>query len=127
MSRHKADVLALAASPDGSCVFAAGVDSQVALFQPVLNGGTAEGAEGAAGGGGGGGGAKQDPVAPAPGSWSYLDYKRAHTHDVRAMDVVSLPGGKSVLVSGGLDAQLVAYPVKGFLKVRRPPMLETRG
>ena len=56
-------------------------------------------------------------VAQAPGSWTYLDYKRAHTHDVRAMDVVSLPGGKSVLISGGLDAQLVAYPVEGFLKV----------
>lgn len=27
--RHKADVLALAAAPDGSAVFAAGVDSQV--------------------------------------------------------------------------------------------------
>lgn len=30
-SRHTADVLALAASPDGSALFAAGVDSQVVL------------------------------------------------------------------------------------------------
>ena len=34
--RHKADVLALAAAPDGSAVFAAGVDSQVAThYQPA--------------------------------------------------------------------------------------------
>jgi|LauGreStaDraftv2_3_1035109.scaffolds.fasta_scaffold148514_1 hypothetical protein len=33
-------------------------------------------------------------VAPAPGSWSYLDYKRVHTHDVRAMDVVKLLDGR---------------------------------
>lgn len=30
-SRHRADVLALAASPDGAALFAAGVDSQVEL------------------------------------------------------------------------------------------------
>ena len=33
-------------------------------------------------------------INPAPGSWSYLDYKRVHTHDVRAMDVVKLPDGR---------------------------------
>ena len=30
-ARHRADVLALAASPDGAALFAAGVDSQVEL------------------------------------------------------------------------------------------------
>ncbi len=91
--RHKADVLAMSAAPDGSAVFAAGVDSQVAMFAPVAS-----------------------SSASSSSSWTYLDCKRPHTHDVRAMEVVVLPGGRSVLVSGGLDAQLVAYPVGSFLK-----------
>lgn len=33
--KHAADVLALAAAPDGSAVFAAGVDNQLAVFKLV--------------------------------------------------------------------------------------------
>ncbi|GAX82503.1 hypothetical protein CEUSTIGMA_g9930.t1 [Chlamydomonas eustigma] len=114
--RHKADVLAIAAAPDGSAVFAAGVDSQVAMFSCGSQ--ASEGLD-----------TPSDSVAAVadPSSWAYLDYKRPHSHDyldykrphshdVRAMDVVVLPGGRAVLVSGGLDAQLLAYPVGNFLK-----------
>jgi len=39
--RHEADVLAVAASPDGGSVFACGADPQVAIFRivPGINGG----------------------------------------------------------------------------------------
>ena len=100
--RHKADVMALAAAPDGSAIFASGVDSQVALFEPVP-----EGAQGSAG---------------VVGGWAYVDNKRPHTHDVRAMEVVTVSDGRSVLVSGGMDAQLVAYVVESFLE-RHPVRL----
>ena len=112
--RHKADVLALAAAPDGSAIFAAGVDAQVAMFSPITAG--SGGGSGSGSGSGKSSHATAAAVATAPGTWSYLDYKRPHSHDVKAMDVVVLAGGKAVLVSGGLDAQLVAYPVGGFLK-----------
>eukprot|EP00951_Prasinocladus_malaysianus_P022462 scaffold188198_cov28-Prasinocladus_malaysianus.AAC.1 len=44
-------------------------------------------------------------------SWVYLDYKRPHTHDVRALAVVAGGGadGDDLLVSGGIDAQLYCY------------------
>ena len=33
--QHKADVLAIAASPDGTSVFASGIDSQIAVFEKL--------------------------------------------------------------------------------------------
>ena len=35
------------------------------------------------------------------GHWVYTHHKRPHSHDVRAMDVVRLGGGRAVLLSGG--------------------------
>jgi len=35
------------------------------------------------------------------GQWVYTHHKRPHSHDVRAMDVVRLGGGRAVLLSGG--------------------------
>lgn len=55
-------------------------------------------------------------IAQASNQWVYSHFKRPHSHDVRAMDIVKLGGGRAVLLSGGLDAQLIAYPVSSFLK-----------
>ncbi|EFJ48124.1 hypothetical protein VOLCADRAFT_91388 [Volvox carteri f. nagariensis] len=101
-TQHRADVLALAAMDDGTAVFAAGVDSQVAMFTRV--GGVVHG----------GGRTSQ------PESWVYTHYKRPHTHDVRALALLALPDGDggrgAVLLSGGVDAQLIAYPARTFLQ-----------
>jgi len=111
---HEADVLALACTPAGDVVFSAGVDNKVAIF-----GSSAVGA-----------------TQPAP--WSLLGYKRAHTHDVRALALAPFPAATpedshspqpvaSMLLSGGSDAQLLAYAAENFLGehpvrvVRTPP------
>ncbi|KAG2432290.1 hypothetical protein HYH02_013013 [Chlamydomonas schloesseri] len=112
-NQHRADVLALAATEDGSAVFAAGVDSRVAQFARVA--GSAPG---------------------QPDGWAYTHYKRPHTHDVRALALLAMPGvgrgeraergerggggsggnANAVLLSGGVDAQLMAYPAQTFLQ-----------
>jgi U3 small nucleolar RNA-associated protein 4 len=89
LQKHDADVLALAASPDGSTVFSAGIDSRVAQFVRVE---AKAGADGAA-------------------QWAYLDSKRPHTHDVRALALVAREGEEPLLVSAGNDTQLVLYNV----------------
>lgn len=89
LQKHDADVLALAASPDGSTVFASGIDSKVAQFVKVES---KAGADGAA-------------------QWAYLDSKRPHTHDVRALAVLAREGEEPLMVSAGNDTQLVLYNV----------------
>ncbi len=120
-TQHVADVLQLAASPDGRTVFAAGVDPKIAVFQKI-NGSRS---------GGGGGGAS---VATKQ-EWVYLSSKRPHTHDVRAMCIASSPqpttGGDHqniqtttaastasavTLFTGGNDTLLLAHSVPRFLK-----------
>mgnify|MGYP001807574930 CR=1 FL=1 len=112
-NQHRADVLALAATEDGSAVFAAGVDSRVAQFARVAG------------------------AAPGqPDGWAYTHYKRPHTHDVRALALLAMPGvgrgeraergergggggagnANAVLLSGGVDAQLIAYTAQTFLQ-----------
>jgi U3 small nucleolar RNA-associated protein 4 len=112
---HAADVLALACTPAGDVLFSAGVDSKVAIF------GTSP--------------------AEQPAPWSLLGYKRVHTHDVRALALAPYPPAAldappedgqpppaaSMLLSGGTDAQLLAYAAENFLGehpvrvVRTPP------
>lgn len=76
---------------------------QVAMFQRV---------EGGAGGSG------TSSSSGRPDAWVYTHYKRPHTHDVRALAAVALGGDKgSILVSGGVDAQLLAYRSRAFLQV----------
>ena len=61
-------------------------------------------------------------VAGGVARWEYIDSKRPHTHDVRALTVVGGVDAEPLLVSGGNDAQLFAYSVRAFTKV--PPKLE---
>ena len=101
--QHRADVLALAASPDGNVVFASGVDAQVAAFERV------------------------PPDERGLDRWTFTGTKRPHTHDVRALAMAAAPpsagggggsghAGGAILLSGGNDAQLLAYPAARFRK-----------
>lgn len=131
---HDADVLALAALPCGTAVFAAGVDAKVVQMQRVdsLH-------QQHAGGGGGGGGGGGD----AAEQWSVTGTKRPHTHDIRALAVALFPKPAAdttegaaaasapdthVLLSGGTDTQLLAYSADCFNRehpvrvVRLPPV-----
>lgn len=128
---HDADVLALAALPCGTAVFAAGVDAKVVQMQRV----DARGGGGAAGGGGLGFG---DALMPdAAEQWAVTGTKRPHTHDIRALAVAPFPRSADtpegapdthVLLSGGTDTQLLAYSAELFDKehpvrvVRLPPV-----
>lgn len=111
--RHAADVLAMAASPDGSVVFAAGVDPQIGVFKK-LKGGTS---------------------GPDSQSWAFLSAKRTHTHDVRAMCIsqhgihTQIKGGGDptgglggTLFTGSNDTQLFAHSVDRFLKQHPLPV-----
>ena len=55
------------------------------------------------------------------GKWVYLDTRRPHTHDVRAMLLLTPPDADSLLLTGGNDAQLFAYSVPHFQTVRHSP------
>lgn len=61
---------------------------------------------------------KKVPAAGgAPEKWVYLDTRRPHTHDVRAMLVVKPPASDALLLTGGNDAQLFAFSVPHFQTV----------
>ncbi|CAI8606221.1 unnamed protein product [Vicia faba] len=62
ITRHKGDVHALAAAPNHNMVFSAGSDGKVVLYK--LSSSTTE---------------KEN--------WVYVDYKKGHSHDVRALTV----------------------------------------
>ena len=109
--QHKADVLALAATPDGRAVFASGVDSQIAVFERAADG------------------SGDASAGSETYKWTFTGAKRPHTHDVRALAMAAVPpsedksgtaagkhGGGAVLLSGGNDAQLLAYPAEKFRK-----------
>ncbi|OUS49586.1 quinon protein alcohol dehydrogenase-like superfamily [Ostreococcus tauri] len=95
--QHKADVLALAATPSGKKVFASGVDSQLAEFEKL-----------------------DEHLEKEEGynQWTYTTSKRPHTHDVRAlvMAATSSADEDGILISGGNDAQLLAYNAGLFRK-----------
>eukprot|EP00898_Chlorokybus_atmophyticus_P002048 jgi/Chlat1/2844/Chrsp194S03000 len=122
--RHTADVLALATSASGNDVFSAGVDGQVVMFSRLHNSGDAT---------------LSDAGAVREGEWAFVEARRAHSHDIRALTVAtpaapdpstsssdgsgnlkqrrnSLLGGR--LVSGGNDAILTTYAVDGFASYR---------
>jgi len=111
-TQHRADILAVVPAPDGESIFASGVDPAVVLFRhtqgdvPNTVSSKSAGEQGSTKASGVSGG----------GQWVYTHHKRPHSHDVRAMDVVRLGGGRAVLLSGGVDTQLIAYPVASFLE-----------
>ncbi len=55
-----------------------------------------------------------------PEKWVYLDTRRPHTHDVRAMVILTPPGADPLLLTGANDAQLFAYSVPHFQTVSSP-------
>ena len=90
-ARHSADILSLAASPEGDIVFASGVDPQIAVYQRSSEG------------------------------WVYLSSKRSHTNDVRALCVThskahTLAEDMTSLWSAGNDFSLLRHSVERFLK-----------
>ena len=95
--QHKADVLALATTPSGNKVFASGVDSQVAEFEKL-----------------------DEHLDKEEGynQWTYTTSKRPHTHDVRALAMLTTGADDEdgILISGGNDAQLLAYNAGSFRK-----------
>ena len=99
VATHEADVLCLAAADDGSVVFASGIDSKVVQLTPLYEGG----ADGSSAVG-----------APARrvSRWLITAANRAHTHDVRALALC----GSDLLLSGGVDTQLITYTLSHFRK-----------
>lgn len=94
-TQHKADVMAVAASTDGNTIFATGIDVQVACFRKLA------------------------ATSTSLEKWVYLDTRRPHTHDVRAMLVLTPPDADPLLLTGANDAQLFAYSVRSF-QTRHP-------
>ncbi|ONK63970.1 uncharacterized protein A4U43_C07F20780 [Asparagus officinalis] len=126
---HKGDVNALATVPGHKRVFSAGSDGKVILYMMSSN---------PAGSG------KEKTPTEIGNKWVPVDYKRVHTHDVRALAVAvpitsedALPEekvpklrrrakpisfsyhkwahlGVPMLISSGDDSKLFAYPAKEF-------------
>jgi len=93
---HDADVVALAVSPNGKIVFASGVDHKIVAFENL-----------------------DDINRNEKGfnEWVQTSMKRPHTHDVKCLEMVrnsKVPGG--VLLSAGVDAQLLAHRADAFAK-----------
>ena len=64
-----------------------------------------------------------DPPSPGQASaWVYLDTRRPHTHDVRAMLVTTPPGGGPLLLTGSTDTHLIACAASRFGKVGPSPV-----
>lgn len=98
VQQHQADVNAVAVSPCGGAVFAAGVDPSLVLI-------------------------KRETAAAAGGltRFAFSDRRRPHTHDVRSMAVLAppaaaRPGGPrgASLLTGGNDAELLVHSVDEF-------------
>eukprot|EP00850_Spirogloea_muscicola_P015138 SM000113S24094 [mRNA] locus=s113:305894:309907:- [translate_table: standard] len=89
-TRHRADVLALAASPSQAAVFSGGVDGQVVMYQRL---GTGLSTAGDRVSGGATTSAPSDAAAAAgrAGPWAYVGARRSHSHDVRALCVAAAP------------------------------------
>lgn len=48
----------------------------------------------------------------------FTESKRPHSHDVRTLTVVAVPGGDTILVSAGNDAQILVHSMPRFSQVR---------
>jgi len=93
---HDADVVALAVAPNGRIVFASGVDHKIVAFENL------------------------DEInrnEKGFNEWVQTSMKRPHTHDVKCLEMLrnsKVPGG--VLLSAGVDAQLLAHRADAFGK-----------
>ncbi|KAI9862361.1 MAG: U3 small nucleolar RNA-associated protein [Vezdaea acicularis] len=90
LQAHKADLLTMDISADGTTIFTGGMDRRTVVFQKT--------------------GSNKDPRGRR---WAELYHRRYHDHDVKAMasfDSKHL----SVLVSGGLDTNPIVMPVRAF-------------
>uniref|UniRef100_A0AAV1UZD9 U3 small nucleolar RNA-associated protein 4 n=1 Tax=Peronospora matthiolae TaxID=2874970 RepID=A0AAV1UZD9_9STRA len=90
-SHLTADILAICVSNDNNLLYASGVDNQVVEFRRAV-------------------------AESGISSWSYSYSHRGHSHDVRALALSSAP--RSILVSGGIDTQLVWYLCVKFSSIR---------
>ncbi|XP_004349884.1 hypothetical protein CAOG_01364 [Capsaspora owczarzaki ATCC 30864] len=135
---HSADVLCLAVNAAEDTVYTSGVDNKLAQFRFVVNQPMAPGA------------ATSDPfaigamqtslvpAASAPddlsgsalrrpkGKWVSAGKSRAHTHDIRALALAPAPF--DILVSAGVDTNLIVYSSANFETVRHvrlPPFPHT--
>ncbi|OWZ19797.1 U3 small nucleolar RNA-associated protein [Phytophthora megakarya] len=86
-SHLTADILAICVSKGNNTLFASGVDNQVVEF-------------------------RRSVAESGNSTWAYSYSHRGHSHDVRALALSS--SAKSVLVSGGIDTQLVWYHGNNF-------------
>lgn len=95
---HDADVLALVVNRNEDTAYVSGIDHKVVQLRLVESG--ADGAR----------------------KWVSTDKQRVHTHDVRALAISRAPGS-DLLVSGGIDTQLIVYSADKFggLGIRRIP------
>ncbi|CAO2657324.1 Nn.00g034500.m01.CDS01 [Neocucurbitaria sp. VM-36] len=92
ISGHEADVLDLAVSQDGTSIFSAGMDRRTCFYT-----------------------SKKGVAQGQSGKWRKVSHQRYHEHDVKAM--ATYEGNKlSVMVSGGIDTQPIAVPIRGFGK-----------
>lgn len=84
---HAADVLCLAATPQGDKLFAAGVDAHVQLLARTAGGG-----------------------------WAAAASKRPHARDIRALCLLAPAATGAALLSAGADGAVVAHAADGFAR-----------
>ena len=89
---HDADILDVAVSTDGRSVFSGGMDRRTALYGKTYGGSSAKIAR-----------------------WAKVAHSRLHQNDVKTMAIFDAKG-MSVLISGGLDTNLIVTPVQKFGK-----------
>lgn len=89
---HVADILHVAASADGETVISGGMDRRTTVYRRIGSGKIA-----------------------GKRRWAELTHSRLHKHDVKAMATFETKDF-SVLVSGGLDTNLIITPIQKFGK-----------
>lgn len=112
LTTHDADILALAVAADGDRLYVSGVDNKVVELRHV---------------------SISDAAASQKGDskkWIVSGKRRDHTHDVRTLALSA--GPNPLLVSGGVDCNLMVYSTEGFGQAgashrKVPPFLHVSG
>ncbi|KAL8670083.1 MAG: hypothetical protein Q9168_005354 [Polycauliona sp. 1 TL-2023] len=92
ITSHKADILDLAVSADGSSVFSGGMDRRTILYRRTAGSRSGE-----------------------KRRWVEIAHQRFHSHDVKALAIFETKG-ISVMASGGLDTAPIIVPVREYGK-----------